>query len=359
MSHGALKQNSDISGTAQAAARYLNASRVNIRITALAFVFVAVFVISFSVGRFYVPVKDVVLILLSKVIKIEPTWTTQMEIVVINVRLPRIIAAAFIGMALSVSGCVYQGMFRNPMVSPDILGSSAGAGFGAALSIFWGLSSLSVTMFSFAFGALAVFMACFAASKYRSNPTLGLVLTGIMIGSLFTAATSFIKLVADPTDQLPVITYWLMGSLSAIRTSSLLLLCPIVIIGMLPLLLMRWRLNVITLGEEEARSLGVNTKVLRFVVIVCATLMSSACVAVSGLIGWVGLVIPHFSRKMVGCDYKSLLPGAIFMGGAFMIAVDDVSRTLATNEIPIGILTAFIGAPFFLYMILKEGKKSV
>ena len=358
MSRTILIPQKDISGTAEAAARRFGQNRVNFRITVMAVLFVCIFIISFSIGRFYVPVKEVISILYDRISPIEQTWTKQMEVVVVNVRLPRIIAAAFIGAALSVAGSVYQGLFKNPMVSPDILGSSAGAGFGAALCIFIGLGSASITLWSFAFGGLAVLLACFAASRYRSNPTLGLVLSGIMIGSLFTAGTSFIKLVADPTDELPQITYWLLGSLASVRTQSLLMLCPVVIAGMIPLLLMRWRLNVITLGEEEARSLGVNTKALRLIVIICATLMSSVCVAVSGLIGWVGLVIPHFARKLVGCDYKNLLPASIFMGGGFMLVVDDISRTAVSNEIPIGILTAFVGAPFFLYMILREGKNS-
>lgn len=357
MSRPIVISQKDGGGTSEKAIRHFERSRVKLRLIVMALLFVCMFVISFSIGRFWVPVREVVSILYDRISPVHQTWTKQMEVVVINVRLPRIIAAAFIGAALSVAGSVYQGLFKNPMVSPDILGSSAGAGFGAALSIFIGLSSFSTTLWSFAFGALSVFMACFAASRYRSNPTLGLILSGIMIGSLFTAGTSFIKLVADPTDELPAITYWLLGSLSSVRTHSLLMLCPVIIVGMVPLILMRWRLNVITLGEEEARSLGVNTKALRLTVIICATLMSSVCVAVSGLIGWVGLVIPHFARKLVGCDYKNLLPASILMGGAFMIAVDDISRTVVSNEIPIGILTAFVGAPFFLYMILKEGKK--
>ena len=293
---------------------------------------------------------------MSKLIEIPSTWTKQMEVVVINVRLPRIIAAALVGIALSTAGCVYQGMFKNPMVSPDILGSSAGSGFGAALGIFLGMGSAGITTSAFAFGILAVAVALVAAMKYKHNPTLGLVLAGIMIGSIFSAGTSFIKLVADPTDQLPAITYWLMGSLANIRLKDLLLLVPCVLVSIVPLLLLRWRLNVLTQEDEEAQALGVNVKCLRVVVIICATLMSSACVAVSGMIGWGGLVIPPFARKMVGCDYKYLLPATMLMGGSFLMVVDNIARTLATSEVPIGILTAFVGAPFFLYMILKGGR---
>lgn len=334
----------------------LAVSKNQIKLVVLGWIFIILFVVSFSIGRFYVPVKEVIHILIDQITPITERWSEQMEIVVVNVRLPRIVAAALVGMALSAAGVVYQGLFKNPMVSPDILGASAGAGFGAALGIFLGMQGASITMLAFFFGILAVGMALLAAIRYRYNPTLGLVLAGIMIGSLFSAATSFIKLVADPTNELPAITYWLMGSLANIRVKDLYLLGPCVIGGMIPLLLLRWRLNVLTQGEEAAKSLGVNVKLLRVVVISCATLISAACVSVSGMIGWVGLVIPHFARKVVGCDYKYLLPATILMGGSFMMIVDNVARTLASSEVPIGILTAFIGAPFFLHMILKGGK---
>jgi iron complex transport system permease protein len=357
MSSSSVRLNQDISGRSAAASKHFPCSKVKLRLTVLLILFIVIFVVSFSIGRFFVPIDQVINILLGKIFLIPQTWQKNMEIVVINIRLPRIVSAAFVGMALSVAGSVYQGMFKNPMVSPSLLGSSAGAGFGAALGIFAGLSGFGISISAFIIGTIAVFMAVFVSSRYRSNPTLGLVLAGIMISSLFQAATSFIKLVADPTDELPAITYWLMGSLASVRNNDLLLLCPAIIIGIAPLLLMRWRLNVITLGDEEAQSLGVNTKALRFIVIISATLMTSACVAVSGMIGWVGLVIPHLSRKLVGCDYKNLLPASILIGGSFLMIVDNISRTAATIEIPIGILTAFVGAPFFLYMILKEGGK--
>ena len=337
------------------AAEHFPINKVKFRLTILFVLFILIFIVSFSIGRFYVPVNQVFRILLSQIIPLPHNWPASMEIVILHVRLPRIAAAALIGIALSAGGSVYQGMFNNPMISPDILGSSSGAGFGAALGIFMGLSSFGINIISFFIGTFAVLTTAFVSSRYRSNQTLGLVLAGIMVSSLFSAAISYIKLVADPTDELPAITYWLMGSLASIRNHDLLLLTPAVLIGLIPLLLMRWHLNVITLGDEEARSLGVNTKRLRFTVIVFATLMTSACVAVSGMIGWVGLVIPHFARKLIGCDYKYLLPASILMGGSFLMIVDNISRTAATVEIPIGILTAFVGAPFFLSMLLKEG----
>lgn len=329
-----------------------------VKLISLGILFLVCFVISFSIGRYAISPIQVVRVLLSKLFPLTQTWTKQMEIIVLNVRMPRIIAAGLIGAALSASGCIYQGIFKNPMVSPDILGSSAGAGFGAALGLFLSFGYFGVSVSSFLFGLFAMVLACSASVKFKENPTLGLILAGIMIQSLFTAATSFIKLVADPTDQLPAITYWLMGSLASIRLSDIKLLFPILLVAAIPLYLFRWRMNLLTLGDEEAKSLGINTSLLRGIIILCTTIMTAACVAVSGLIGWVGLVIPHFSRKIVGPDFRYQLPASMLLGGSFLMLVDDLSRILATSEVPIGILTAFVGAPFFLHLIMKGGKES-
>ena len=244
------------------------------------------------------------------------------------------------------------------MVSPDVLGASAGAGFGAALGILLGFSYFNISAFSFVCGLGAVLLVQLVASQVKSSPMIGLVLGGIMISSLFSSGISFIKLVADPNDTLPEITYWLMGSLSAIRMQDLLFAVIPIGIGCLILLLLRWRLNILTLGEEEARSIGVNTRILRYVVILCATLITAACVSISGMIGWVGLVIPHITRMIVGPDARRTIPSSIILGAAFLTAVDTVSRSVSYSEIPIGILTSFIGAPFFLYLIIREGKKN-
>lgn len=337
----------------QAVQSHLLKSKATRQRTLLTLLFLLTFVLSFSVGRYAIPPMQVVRILLSCVFPINNTWTEQMSIVVIHVRLPRIIAAALIGAALSCSGSVYQGMFKNPMTSPDVLGSSAGAGFGAALGMMISQSLGVISLSSFIFGLISVLLVLGISGRYRANPVLGLVLAGIMVGSLFNAGTSFLKLVADPNDQLPAITYWLMGSLASINMNDIWYLLPAVLLGIIPLFLLRWQLNVITLGDEEAKSLGVNVRMLRVVVITCATVMTAASVAISGLIGWVGLVIPHFARGAVGCDYKTMLPASALMGASFLLIVDNFARTIATNEIPIGILTALIGAPFFLYLILK------
>ena len=323
----------------------------------LGILFVVCFLGSFLLGRYAVSPKELGGILLSRLISIEPFWSSAAERVVFNIRLPRVLSAALIGAGLSAAGLCYQGLFQNPMVSPDVLGASAGAGFGAALGILLGFSYFNISAFSFVCGLGAVLLVQLVASQVKSSPMIGLVLGGIMISSLFSSGISFIKLVADPNDTLPEITYWLMGSLSAIRMQDLLFAVIPIGIGCLILLMLRWRLNILTLGEEEARSIGVNTRILRYVVILCATLITAACVSISGMIGWVGLVIPHFARMMVGYDYRATLPVSLLLGASFMMLVDNLSRTLTTTEIPLGILTSFVGAPFFLYLLLKEGKR--
>ena len=254
-------------------------------------------------------------------------------------------------------GAAYQGIFKNPMVSPDVLGASSGAGFGAALGLFLSFSYQGVSFLAFVLGLSAVGAVCLISSRVKYNQTLGLVLAGMMISSLFTAAVSFLKLVADPNNTLPVITYWLMGSLASIRPKDLAFAAPWIIGGIIPIYLLRWKINVLTLGEEEARCIGVNTSAVRLAVVLCATLITSAAVSVSGLIGWVGLVIPHFARMLVGSDYRKMLPASLLLGASFLLVVDNFARLLATSEIPIGILTAFVGAPFFLWLILREGNK--
>ena len=329
-------------------------------------VFIAVFLASFVLGRYDISLVDLIKIWVNRLLGalghifgqswgLERTWKSAAETVAMSVRLPRVIAAVVIGAALSTAGASYQGMFRNPMVSPDILGASTAAGFGAALGILLGFHYVWIVVASFCFGLGAVFIAYAISRASKLNTTLSMVLSGIMVSSLFTAGTSFIKLVADTDDQLPAITYWLMGSLSSIRGQDALFVSILVILGLIPLVLLRWRINLLTVSEEEAKSLGINTGRLRFAVIVCATFITAAAVSVSGMIGWVGLVIPHFCRLLFGYDYKRLIPASILFGGAFVLIVDDLARTVTTAEIPLGILTAFVGAPVFVWLILRGG----
>lgn len=324
----------------------------------LVILFIAVFFISFAIGRYPVDPLTLVKVLLSRLFPVEKTWNTQVETVVFNIRLPRVLIGAFIGAGLSLSGLVYQGIFQNPMVSPDVLGSTSGAGFGSALALLWGLGYIPIFSMSFIFGLLAVFLVLLMSRFVRGQKVLTLVLGGIMISSLFNAALSFVKLVADTDDVLPQITYYLIGSLTSTRTVDLAASAIVVTVSSVVLFLIRWQLNVMTLSDEEAVSLGVDTKTIRLIAIVFATLMTAVCTASAGMIGWVGLVIPHLVRMTNGCDYRKTIPATLLMGSSFLMMVDTVSRTLTTSEIPIGILTSFIGSPFFLYLIIREGKRT-
>lgn len=277
--------------------------------------------------------------------------------VLFNIRLPRIAATLLVGAALAVSGSAYQGIFRNPLVSPDILGASAGAGFGAALAILMSWSVFSVQLSAFLFGVLAVAITYGLSARMRQGDrTLVLILTGVLVGTLFSSSISFIKYVADPYDKLPAITFWLMGSLASVSAKDVYLVLVPIVLGFVPLYLVRWRLNVISFGDEEAQALGINTKRLRLVTIFCSTLLTASVVAISGMIGWVGLVIPHLARALVGPNYRALLPATVFIGSAYMLLVDTLARVLLPVEIPLGILTSFIGAPFFIFLLARSRK---
>lgn len=318
----------------------------------------ALFLLSFVMGRYGVPLGQVVRILLSGVFPLEQTWTDNMAIAVLNVRLPRILLACLVGCGLSAAGTGYQTVFQNPMAAPDILGASSGACFGAALAIMTGQSAVMITVFAFLASLLSVALVYLVGNHTRGNRVVNLLLAGIMVGSLFSACTSYIKLVADPTNQLPQITYWLMGSLSGTRMGTVRFAAVCMAVGLVPLLLLRWRMNLLTLSPDEARAMGVHTDRLRLAVILSSTVLTAAAVSVSGMIGWVGLVIPHLSRRIVGSDCRRLMPMSCLFGAAFLLLVDDMARCLTATEIPIGILTAFVGAPFFIYLMVKGGGRS-
>ena len=279
---------------------------------------------SMLVGRYGLSVDKLLHMLWTRLTGGAADWSVSDEKVVFAIRLPRIAAAALVG---------------------------------AALAILLGAGYFGISLSAFCFGLLAVAAAWLVSRLSRSDPAVALILAGMMISSLFSAGTSFIKLVADTQQQLPAITYWLMGSLSSIKAEDVRFLVLPVAVGLLPLFLLRWRMNLLTVGEEEAQSMGVRTGALRLVVILCATLLTTASVAVSGMIGWVGLVIPHFCRMLFGYDYRRLIPAAALFGAAFLLAVDDIARLVTTGELPLGILTAFVGAPLFLYLIITGGRR--
>lgn len=326
----------------------------------LAVILAALFLASLAVGRYHVPVRNCARILLSAILPEglipggEPIPQADVT-VVLRVRLPRAILACFAGAALSISGASFQGMFRNPLVSPDILGVSTAAGFGAALAILLSGEPALIRITAFVFGIAGVILTCLLGRADRSVPAVTLVLSGVVVSALFSALISCAKFLADPYSKLPAITFWLMGGLSTVSVKDIAWTIPPMLAGMSGLLLARWRMNLLSLGDEEARSLGVNVELLKGIVILCSTLLTAASVCVSGMIGWVGLVIPHIGRMLVGPDHRVLFPVSLILGAAFLLCVDDIARTVSSTEIPLGILTALIGAPFFGFLIRKTG----
>jgi iron complex transport system permease protein len=274
------------------------------------------------------------------------------DTILFSIRIPRVLAALLVGAALAAAGAVYQGLFRNPLVSPDILGVSAGAGLGAALGIFLSLPIVAIQGLAFAFGLGTVALVYVVASMVRGHePALVLVLSGVVLGALAGACLSLLKILADPYDQLPAITFWLLGSLASARPEDVWAAAPMVGLGLIPVVLLRWRMNVMALGDEEAASLGTDPRRLRLVFVIAATLMTAAAVAIAGVVGWVGLVIPHIARLIVGPDFSRLLPTAMLTGAGYLLLIDLLARTIATTETPLGVLTAIVGAPVFIWLL--------
>jgi iron complex transport system permease protein len=302
-------------------------------------------VVAFAVGRYPVSLSE-----LFSLISGAPV-SENVQTIVLQVRGPRVLAALLVGAALAAAGTAYQGMFRNPLVSPDILGVSTGAALGAVLAMLLSLGVLLTQLFAFAGGVLAVALVYGVGARLRGHdPLLALILTGVVIGTLLGSAIALVKYVADPYNQLPAITFWLLGSLASTSPQDLRIAAPLALAGLAPMLLLRWRINLLALPDDEARSMGVDTRQLRALVIAAATLMTAAAVAISGIIGWVGLLIPHAARLLVGPDFGRLLPLAMLLGAAFLLAVDTLCRTIAPVEVPPGVLTALIGTPFFLWL---------
>lgn len=315
-------------------------------------VLIAGLLLAFTVGRYPVSLADLLTVLLAKVTGQTADVPTAVQSVVLQVRGPRVLAAALVGAALAVAGTAFQGLFRNPLVSPDILGASSGAALGAVTGIFFSLGVLAIQAFAFVGGLVAVAAVYMIGSAVRArDPILVLVLTGVVVGALLGAGVGLVKYLADPYNQLPAMTFWLLGSLAAANVSDLLPLFGPVALGTAVLIALRWRMNVMSLPEEEARSLGVPTGPLRVAIVAAATLTTSASVATAGIIGWVGLVVPHLARSLVGPDFARLLPTAAILGGGYLLVIDTLARTAAEVEIPLGILTAVVGTPFFIWLL--------
>ncbi|MFZ0174247.1 MAG: iron ABC transporter permease [Pseudolabrys sp.] len=315
-------------------------------------VLIAGLLLAFTVGRYPVSLGDLLTVLLAKVTGQTADVPTAVQSVVLQVRGPRVLAAALVGAALAVAGTAFQGLFRNPLVSPDILGASSGAALGAVTGIFFSLGVLAIQALAFVGGLVAVAAVYMIGSAVRArDPILVLVLTGVVVGALLGAGVGLVKYLADPYNQLPAMTFWLLGSLAAANVSDLLPLFGPVAFGTAVLIALRWRMNVMSLPEEEARSLGVPTGPLRVAIVAAATLTTSASVATAGIIGWVGLVVPHLARSLVGPDFARLLPTAAILGGGYLLVIDTLARTAAEVEIPLGILTAVVGTPFFIWLL--------
>lgn len=308
--------------------------------------------VAFLFGRFPVSLPDVARVLWARLLGTPSGLPSAVETVVWQVRAPRVVAAVGVGAALSVAGAAFQGLFRNPLVSPDILGASAGAALGAVLGIYFSAGIFGIQAAAFAGGLLAVALVYALGGLVRGgDAVLTLLLIGIVVGSLLGAAIGLMKYLADPYDQLPAMTFWLLGSLSRTHAADLVPLLGPVALGTAVLLALRWKMNVMSLPDEEARALGAPTRLLRVAIVAAATLVTSASVAAAGIVGWVGLVVPHLARFLVGPSFARLLPATALLGGSFMLLIDTLARTLAPVEIPLGVLTAVVGTPFFLWLL--------
>lgn len=318
----------------------------------LIFLPIILFFASFLMGRYPISPVDVVKTVLSPVfpqLAVSSTVTT----IVWEIRLPRILAALLVGASLAMAGTAFQGIFKNPLVSSDLLGVSNGAGFGAALAILLSGSNVVIQILAFIFGIISVSITYLISKAYKAGGILILVLSGVAISAFFNALISAIKFVADPEDKLPEIVYWLMGSLASVTMDEIIMIIIPLFIGFLILYLLRWQMNILAMGDEEAQSLGLNPTRVRFIIIAGCTLLTSAAVSISGIIGWIGMIIPHMARMIVGPDNKILLPASLSLGASFLLLIDNISRVVISMEIPIGILTAVIGVPIFLYLLRR------
>ena len=314
-----------------------------------------VVLLALALGKYSVSPADLIRAAFGRLTGDDTAVPEAVSTVLWRIRLPRVLAGLLVGAALSAAGAAYQGMFRNPLVSPDILGVSAGAGLGALVGIFLHLPVALVQGLAFAGGLVAVSLVTALASRVRRHdPVLVLVLAGVAVGTVLGAFMALLKILADPYTQLPAMTYWLLGGLVTATPADLAAAAPGIVAGVVPLVLLRWRINLLSLPDEEALALGVQPARLRFILVAAATLMTASAVSISGIVGWVGLVVPHVARLLVGPDFRRLLPTALMLGAGFVVGADTLARTAATIEIPLGIITALAGGPFFLWLLARS-----
>lgn len=308
-------------------------------------------------GRYGQSPWETIKVLFSRILPIERTWDDGVERVVFLVRLPRIAAAILVGAALAISGMTYQGIFKNPLVSPDLLGVSSGASVGAALAILFGLSAAAIQVGALAGGLSAVFLTVTIPKLMRNSSTLILVLAGIIVQGFMSAVMGLLKYVADPESQLAEITYWQMGRISNTSSQDILAVLPAMTIAAAFLLALRWRINILSLGDAEAESLGVNLRVIRGMAVLCSTVLTACAVCISGVVSWIGLIIPHMCRMAVGPDNTRTMPISLLAGASFLLAVDTLARTVSSTEIPLSIITGFIGAPLYAWLLFHQRVK--
>lgn len=318
---------------------------------------IALTIVAIGLGRYFISPVHVVKILFSRIFPVTPTWEPQATGVIFTLRLPRILSALLVGMALSLSGAAYQGVFKNPLVAPDMLGVSAGACVGASAAILLQFGQLGIQVAAFIGGIIAVAMATAIPKFIRNQSMMTLVLAGVIVSGVMSSILGLLKYLADPDTELSEITHWQLGSLSSSVWRDVIYVGPAILLAALIILIMRWRINILSLGENEAKSLGTDIQKSRGIIIICATVLTASAVCISGTIGWIGLVIPHFGRMLVGPDNRKLIPVSALLGAAFLLLIDTAARNITSAELPLSILTGLIGAPFYFYLLVKQRMK--
>lgn len=328
-------------------------NKFKIKLTCLILLLAILFFLCFLVGRYKIPPLTVFDVIYSQFFECKRYWDPTLETVILDVRLPRILAAILIGGALSLSGAAYQSLFKNPLVSPDILGVSAGAGFGASLAMLcegsWGL----IQGYAFIFGSLSVIFSFLISKIFGKGDITVLVLAGIAVAGLFRAFISILKYLADPTDTLPSIVFWLMGSLAKVSNSDVFLIAPFILLACFMLFLIRHQVNALSAGSQVAATMGVNVSFVKTVIVISATMLTVSAVSIAGIIGWVGLIIPHMARMISGASFQRQLSSSFLLGGIFLLVVDNIARGVGDNELPLGVLTALVGTPAFVFLLSR------
>ncbi|MDD7761484.1 MAG: iron ABC transporter permease [Firmicutes bacterium] len=330
-------------------------NRSKILIAALLLFLIAL--LSIGIGRFSISFSDILDLIIARIRGVADDTLPEYAILFF-MRFPRVIAVLIVGAGLSASGAVYQAMFNNPMASSDVLGASQAAGFGAAYAILMGYSSAGITSTAFFLAMAGIFASYFLSTRFKSSRILSLILAGILMGSLFQSGISYIKLIADSENMLPQISFWLMGSFASIRDVDSIYLLLMNILPLIVIFLLRWRINLFSLSSDEAKSIGVNINRMRLILIIATSIIIASTVSAVGIIGWIGLVVPHMARRIVGDDNRYVIPMSMIVGASFLLISDTIARSLSTLELPISIVTSLVGVPIFIILLLSRRKAS-